>query len=113
MNNSNILRMKRSNFVNYVVAEVSNHPAFDEAIGRNMNLRNKVIAFGKNHRNLGAMADDLNKITVHLKRLKSNGSVYVRSADIKDLVYLRNLIKEYKYSRSIAGRMKTFFSRKK
>ena len=114
MNNRNILKMKRSNFVDYVVAEVSNHPAFDEALGQNMNLRNKVISFGsKNPRNLDVWADDLKNITAHLRRLKSTGKVYVRGSDIKDLVYIRKLIREYNQSRSITGRIKSLFSRKK
>lgn len=115
-----ILGMNRNAFINYISDEVSNHPAFNEALGQNMNLRNKVIAFGnKRPTNMGAWADELQNITNHLRRVKASGKAYVRGSDIKDLVYLRKLIRAYKNTsapkkrRSVASFFKSLFSKKK
>ena len=116
--------MNRNAFTNYIVSEVSNHPAFDEALGQNMNLRNKVIAFGnKRPTNLNAFADDLQNITDHLRRMKASGKVYVSGSDLKDLVYLRKLIRYYnatpksspvvKKKKTVGSFFKSLFSKKK
>jgi hypothetical protein len=121
-NQDRILGMNRNAFTNYIVSEVSNHPAFDEAIGQNMNLRNKLIAFGnKRPVSMDAFADDLKNIIDHLRRVKASGKAYVRGSDIKDLVYLRKLVMAYKNStpkvapkkkRSVGGFFKSLFGKK-
>ena len=123
-NQNRVLGMNRNAFTNYIVSEVSNNPAFDEALGQNMNLRNKVIAFGnKRPTNLNAFADDLQNITDHLRRMKASGKVYVRGSDLKDLVYLRKLIRYYneapksspvvKKKKTVGSFFKSLFSKKK
>jgi hypothetical protein len=124
-NQNRVLAMNRNAFTNYIVSEVSNHPAFDEALGQNMNLRNKVIAFGnKRPANMSALADDLKNITEHLRRVKASGKAYVRGSDIKDLVYLRKLIRAYKNTtpksspvvkkkKTVGSFFKSLFSKKK
>jgi hypothetical protein len=124
-NQNRVLGMNRNAFTNYIVSEVSNHPALDEALGQNMNLRNKVIAFGNKRRttNLNAFADDLQNITNHLRRMKASGNVYVSSNDLKDLVYLRKLIRYYnatpksspvvKKKKTVGSFFKSLFSKKK
>jgi uncharacterized protein YaaN involved in tellurite resistance len=121
-NQNGVLGMNRNAFTNYIVSEVSNHPAFDEAIGQNMNLRNKLIAFGnKRPTSMTAFSNDLQNMIEHLRRVKASGKAYVRGSDIKDLVYLRKLIMAYKNTspvvtkkkKTVGSFFKSLFSKKK